>query len=87
MKKNILKIGGMGNYTFQGANVYVLDKHIHVSVDKNVKCGINPYNTKIIDNFGNIRFDIIHYDGNNQLFILENYSKLLKDDGVMIISK
>lgn len=72
---------------FQDANVYVLDTHIHVSVDKNIKmkCGINPYNTKIIDNFGDMRFDIIQYSGQNKLFVVEHYSKLLTDNGIMIL--
>jgi len=100
--KNVLEIGVwkggsilMWHDYFQHSNVYGLDIMLNqidfLENKERVKLrrGINAYDTKVVENFGDLRFDFLLDDGphtiESMLFFVEHYSKLMTDDGILII--
>ena len=100
--KNVLEIGVceggsilMWHDYFQHSNVYGLDvslNHIDFLENKErvkLRRGMDAYDTKIVENFGDLRFDFMLDDGPHSLesmmFFVEHYSKLMTDDGILII--
>lgn len=100
--KNVLEIGlGHGgsiklwNDYFPNTEVYVLD----INTSWGLRCDISSprihlqlrdaYTQECLEEFGDIRFDIMIDDGPHTLesmkFFVKNYSRLLNDDGILIV--
>jgi cephalosporin hydroxylase len=100
--KNVLEIGVAGGGSilmwhdyFQHSNVYGLDIMLNpidfLENKERVKLrrGVSAYDTKVVENFGDLRFDFLLDDGphtlESMMFFVEHYSKLMTDDGILII--
>lgn len=97
---NILEIGiNTGNSHrmwrdyFPNANIYGLDIENFcdgmINEERIITKLTNAYTKESIEDFGNIRFDVIIDDGphtlDSQIFVVENYCNLLTDNGILII--
>jgi spermidine synthase len=83
---------------FTNASVWAVDivdnvQPVHVALrsDPRVKLLLHSdaYNTNFVDSLSNVKFDFILDDGphtlESMIFFVKNYSKLLTDDGCLII--
>tara|TARA_R110000824_G_scaffold221731_2_gene408911 strand:+ start:856 stop:1359 length:504 start_codon:yes stop_codon:yes gene_type:complete len=98
--KNVLEIGttpdyktiGEYNIYFNNATLFSIDNYKGESCfGKQQYIQANPFSLDIICKLGKVKFDFIVAEGNqlnsvqDQIFVAQNYYKLLDDNGVLII--